>query len=202
VSDPSLFALDVAILLPPDVSKRAIELSAALPGRESQGLRLGNDMLPHVTLTQQFVRNADLDIALQQVASVLTEIGPLRLAVTGAGREQSSVWMAIERTPALFELHCNLMDILNPFERPNGTASAFWDGNARAGDVVWVADFRRESSHAAFRPHITLGHSVTLPPVEPLNFTATTIAACHLGRFCTCRRVLRQWEFKSPRPRA
>ena len=188
-----LFALDVAILPPPDVSQRAIELSASLPESESHGLRLGGACPPHITLTQQFIRTADLDIALECVASALTEVGPLDLVVTGAGRAQRSVWMAIERTPALSELHRKLMDILGPFERPDGTASAFVDGDARAGDVVWVADFRRESSHAAFRPHITLGHSATLPPVVPLSFAATTIAACHLGRFCTCRRVLREW---------
>ena len=43
-----------------------------------------------------------------------------------------------------------------PFERPDGTASAFVDGDARAGDVVWVAGFRRSveprSFHAAHHP--------------------------------------------------
>ena len=188
-----LLALDVAILPPPKVSKRAIELSAALPEAESRGLRLGGDMLPHVTLTQQFIHADDLDVALDHVASVLTDVEPLHLAVTGAGRGQRSVWMAIERIPALSELHRKLMDVLGPFERPGGTAAAFVDGDARARDVVWVTDYRRASSHAAFSPHITLGHSATLPSVEPLSFTATTIAACHLGEFCTCRRVLGQW---------
>ncbi len=188
-----LLALDVAILPPRDVSQRAIELSAALPEAESQGLRLSDDMLPHVTLTQQFIRAADLDIALAQVASVLTRVGPLHLVVTGPGRGESSAWMAIERTPALAELHRNLMDVLAPLERSGGTPSAFVDGDARARDVMWVEDFRRASSHAAFRPHITLGHAATPPPVEPLTFAATTIAVCHLGKFCTCRRVLGQW---------
>jgi len=27
-----------------------------------------------------------------------------------------------------------------------------------------------------------------------VTFDATTIAVCQLGRYCTCRRVLRQWE--------
>jgi hypothetical protein len=60
--------------------------------------------------------------------------------------------------------------------------------------VEWVAGFRRNSSYEAFTPHITLGHSTKLPFVEPVSFDATTIAACHLGRFCTCRRILRQWK--------
>ena len=186
-------AIDVAILPPADVSARAAALSAALPAGESQGLRLGGDCLPHITLTQQFVRAGDLDSVLERVGSILAGMEPMRLTVTGGGRGQSAVWMAIELTPPLSELHRKLMNVLSPFERTDGTAAAFFNGGGRSTDVEWVARFRQTSSHTDFLPHITLGHSVTPPPVEPLRFTATTIAACHLGTFCTCRRVLRQW---------
>jgi 2'-5' RNA ligase len=189
-----LVALDVAIILPPAVAALAIETSAALPERESAGLRLGGDVLPHITLTQQFVPAGDLDVVLDLVASTLAGGGPLRLTVAGPGRGRSSVWMAIAPAPALNELHHRLMDALHPFERPDGTTAAFLGGDARPGDVEFVSSFRRMSSHAAFRPHITLGHARELPDVEPLTFDATIVAACHLGKFCTCRHILRQWE--------
>lgn len=189
-----LIALDVAILPPPVISQRAIELSAALPEAESLGLRLGSDLLPHITLTQQFVDAESLGPALERVASARAGITALPLKVTGPGRGHSSVWMAIEATAALLELHRRLMDCLSPFERLDGTEAAFVGGDARPVDVAWVAGFRRTSSYAAFTPHITLGHASTLPDVEQLTFEATTIAACHLGKFCTCRRVLRRWE--------
>lgn len=189
-----LVALDVALLLPPAVAARAIELSAMLPEKEPTGLRLGGDVLPHVTLTQQFVPADDLDVVLDRVASTLVGVGPLHLTVPGPGRGRSSVWMAIAPTPALNELHHRLMDALHPFERHDGTTAAFLGGDARRRDVEWVASFRRVSSHAAFTPHVTLGHARALPDVEPLTFDATIVAACHLGKFCTCRRVLRQWE--------
>ena len=189
-----LIALDIAILLPPDISRRAIELSAALPERESLGLRLGGDAIPHVTLTQQFVPVEELDIAVDRVASTIAGMVPLHLTVTGPGRGRSSVLMSIDPMPAVIELHRRLMDGLSRFERPDGTQVAFFDGDARPADVEWVADFRRTSSYAAFKPHITLGHAAALPNVERLTFDATTIAACHLGRFCTCRRVFRSWE--------
>jgi len=190
-----VIALDVAILPPLDISRRAIELSAKLPQHESVGLRLGGAMLPHITLTQQFVEGEKIDTMLDRVGSALVGLAPLRLTVTGAGRGRSSVWMTIDRTPALVELHRQLMDALHVFERTDGTQAAFFNGDARLGDVEWVARFRRSSSYEAFTPHITLGHAATLPPIEPVTFDATTIAACHLGRFCTCRRVLRQWKF-------
>ena len=189
-----LIAIDIAILPPPEISRRAIELSANLPKHESVGLLLGADVLPHITLTQQFVRVEEIDTVLESVGSALAGLEPLRVKVTGAGRGRSSVWMAVERAPALSEIHRRLMDLLHGFESTDGTQAAFVDGAARPGDVEWVAGFRRNSSYEAFTPHITLGHAAKLPSVEPVTFDATTIAACHLGRFCTCRRILRQWK--------
>jgi 2'-5' RNA ligase len=189
-----LLALDVAILLPPEVSQQAIELSASLPESESLGLRLGGDVLPHITLTQQFVTLGSLEAVLDSVGSALTGMEPLQLTVTGAGRGRSSVWMSIQPTPALVDLHQRLMDAMRPFEVQGGTEAAFLDRHARRADVEWVSGYRPTSSHGAFRPHITLGHASALPDIEPATFEATTIAACHLGKFCTCRRVLRQWE--------
>jgi hypothetical protein len=189
-----LLALDVAILLPSLVSRRATELSAALPATSSQGFRLDGDHLPHITLTQQFVLEQDVDPVLATISATITNYDTLQLNVTGPARGRTSVWMSIAPAPDLVELHRDLMDSLRPFERPDGTSQAFVDGDARPGDIAWVAGFRRSAGYAAFRPHITLGLSSTLPIVEPLAFSASTIAACHLGRFCTCRRAIHRWE--------
>jgi 2'-5' RNA ligase len=189
-----LLALDVAILLPADVSQRAIALSASLPESESLGLRLGGDVLPHITLTQQFVTLDSLEGVLDRVGSALIGIEALQLTVIGAGRGRSSVWMSIQPTPALVDLHQRLMDAIRSFEVQGGTEAAFLDGNARRADVEWVSGYRQTSSHGRFQPHITLGHASAPPDIEPATFEATTIAACHLGKFCTCRRVLRHWE--------
>jgi hypothetical protein len=82
---------------------------------------------------------------------------------------------------------------LHGVERPGGTPAAFVDGEARLGDVLWVTTYRVKASFGAFTPHITLGHAAAPPAIEPIVFDASTLAACHLGRFCTCRRILRQW---------
>ena len=95
---PDTTAIDIAILPPPDVSERAVALSAALPSAESQGLRLGPEFLPHITLTQQFVSRDSLDAAIVQVDQVLRDRPPLRLRVTGSANGSASVWMAIDRT--------------------------------------------------------------------------------------------------------
>jgi len=188
-------AIDIAILPPADVSARAIALSAALPASESQGLLLGGDRLPHITLTQQFVPSDSVEAVLANVGRVLSGRAPLRLRVTASGKGSNSVWMSIERTPELISLHEQLLRATEPFEVTNGAASAFLGHDARDRDVRWVRQFRHESSFDHFTPHITLGHASERPAVEPMDFVATTIAVCHLGRFCTCRRIIRAWDF-------
>ena len=193
-----LMALDVAVLPPPEVSARAVVLSAALPSGESPPLRLDDTHLPHITLTQLFARANELDQVHARVDEVLAGAAALKLRVSGAGHGTNSVWMAIEKTPALVALHEGLMEALRGFERPDGGTAAFFEGDARLRDVLWVTGYRLKSSFHHYEPHITLGHGaaspdLTPPEVEPFTFDADLVAVCHLGRYCTCRRVLRQW---------
>ncbi len=190
-----LLALDVAILPPPDVRDLAIRLSAALPDADVEGLRLDAEHFPHVTLTQQFVRTGDLNRILERLDHVLRGQPPLTLHVTGAGKTTAStVWMAVARSDALASLHERLMEALRDLEQVGGGPAAFVDRDGRLADVAWVTGYRLKSSVLAYAPHITLGHASEPPRIEPFTFEATTVGACHLGRFCTCRRVLRQWD--------
>ena len=191
-----LVALDVALLPPVPVRSVAEELSAGLPAAESQGLRLDRTHLPHVTLTQQFIRDNELDAALERIDHVVATAPPLELRVSGGGKGRSAVWMELEPHAALIELHESLMNELRGFERPAGGPAAFFDHDARPGDVIWVSSYRLRSAYSEYRPHITLGHASAPPQIVPFVFTAATVAACHLGRFCSCRRVFREWTLR------
>jgi hypothetical protein len=195
-----LIALDAAILPPPDVSAKAIALSAALPEEDFQGLRLDGSHLPHVTLMQLFARADELDEVLARVDDVVRDAAPLGLRVGGGGHGASSVSMTIDVTPPLMAMHERLMEALRGLERPDGGTSAFFDEDGRMRDVLWVAGYRLKSSFHHFAPHITLGHGSRPPDIEPFTFVADTVAVCHLGRFCTCRRVLRQWTLSAAGP--
>ena len=190
----ALIAVDVAILLPRHVADTARTLSAGLPPTESQGLVLDATRLPHITLTQQFVPAEELSSVMKAIERVIRGRAVLPLQITGAGRGTRAVWMRIERTAPLDDLHRALMDVLLPFERRGGKPSAFADGDARPEDLQWVSGFRGNSSYERFTPHVTLGHGSRLPRVEPISFDAEVVALCHLGRFCTCRAVLRSWS--------
>jgi 2'-5' RNA ligase len=188
-----LFALDVAILPPPAIRQIAIDLSASLPEADTHGLRLDDARIPHITLTQLFVRTEELEAVLEKVDETLRGVPPLELAITGSGKGSSAVWMAVGNTPELQSLHERIMEATRGLERPGGTPAAFVGGDARVGDVLWVASYRLKSSFGRFTPHITIGHASEPPDVTPMPFTADTIVACQLGRFCTCRDIRRLW---------
>ena len=191
-----LLAIDVALLPTPAVRERAVELSASLPPVESHGLRLDDEHLPHITLTQHFIRAEEREQAFEKIDEVLRGQKPLRLAVTGGGKGSSAVWMAVEKTPQLQQLHERLMEALRGVERAGATPAAFFGGDARMGDVLWVSSYRANASFAGFTPHITLGHAARPPVVERMSFQSSIVAACHLGRFCSCREILRSWTLR------
>jgi len=188
-----LLAIDVAVLPTPAVRERAVELSASLPASESHGLRLDDEHLPHITLSQHFIRADERDLAFEKIDEVLRRQKPLKLAITGGGKSSSAVWMTVEKTPQLQQLHERLMEALRGVERAGATPAAFFGGDARMGDVLIVASYRVNSSFAGFAPHITLGHASEPPVIERMSFQTSIIAACHLGRFCSCREILRSW---------
>ncbi len=189
-----LLALDIALLLPPDIRERAVRLSADLRTTNEDHLVLDADHHPHITLSQQFIRLEELDQVGDRIDELMRGRIPMELHVKGIEKSGHTVWMAVEQNQALAQLHEGVMDVMRGFERPGGGPAAFFNEEARVGDIVWVTGYRLKSSLASYRPHITLGHSDEPPSIDPLEFTADTVAACHLGRFCSCRRVLRSWE--------
>ena len=164
--------------------------SAALPGDGSERLRLDAQHLPHVTLTQHFVKYDELDGASCGDRRGARTSAPACITITGGGQSAHTLWMTVERTPELLDLHGRLMQALKGLERTAGDAHAFFEGGGRVGDVHWVAAFRQNSSFGAFTPHITLGHGERPPAVEPSPSTrrplprVTSVDSARAGGCC------------------
>ena len=195
----NLIAIDIALLLPEAVNERAKAFNGALLAERPDGYRFDDTHLPHLTLAQQFIRRGNLPALIKRMDPILRGAPPLWLRVVGVGASGTAAHFAIEPTPDLQKLHETIMDAAQSLEEAGGGAAAFYsDGElARESDVAWVSQFRPHSSYARFSPHITLGIGPLPEFREPFEFTADRIALCHLGRFCTCRIVLREWRLGS-----
>ena len=190
-----LVALDVVLLPPRAAAVRLGRLNARLqppPG----GFVLDDTHLPHVTLVQQFVREADLHAVLPTLGRVASETPPIPLRGVGLRRGRTTTSLDVDGGVALRRLHDRLLERLEPHAAPPADASAFVaEGEpARDADVDWVTHFRARAAGPRFEPHVTLGVGALGGAAPRIAFAATELAACHLGRFCTCRRVLARWR--------
>ncbi len=192
----TLVAVDVAILVPEAVARPARAISETLAGDDHAALRLDDRHRAHVTLAQLFVEHARLPDLQAALDLLLKHEPPLLLRVAGFAAGGGTLYFTVDSSPDLQRLHEQVMDAVGPFEAPDGTAEAFLaDGEAvRPQDVDWVRNYRESAAHAHFRPHVTLGHGAPPGRLAPIDFRADRVALCRLGRFCTCRSVLREWR--------
>ena len=190
-----LLALDVALLLPPGAAGAVARLNALLRPPPA-GFTFDGTHLPHVTLVQQFIREADLDALLPPLRRLAAEAAPIALRGTGLRPGRTTTSLAVTGGAPLDRLHARLLEVLGPHAAPPGDAAAFVaEGEpARDADVDWVTHFRRRAAGPHFEPHVTLGVGTLGGAAPRIEFTAAELAACRLGRFCTCRRVLGAWR--------
>jgi hypothetical protein len=57
--------------------------------------------------------------------------------------------------------------------------------------LYWISNYANYyEDPSLFHPHITVGFGETCKFQLPIDFTASKIALCHLGNYCTCRKVI------------
>ena len=166
-----------------------------LPG-PPDGFRLNDTHLPHLTLVQQFVQTDRLPAFSRAVSTLSHTAEALALETADVVQGQTALIWRIVRVPALVQLHRRLMNGLRRFDARSGTLDAFVedDESPRQADLEWVTRYRTRAAYDRFDPHITLGVGVLSEAPAPARFIATRLALCHLGRYCTCRRLIAQWS--------
>ena len=197
-------AIDIALLLPAGLRQRLTALNHTLRPPPN-GFSFDSTHLPHLTLVQQFARRKDLEEITEITGEILSAQAPLELVTTDVSCAHVSSTLGIGLTHELGLLHRRLMHGLEPFvarDRASAEAApnAFWsdDEPPRRADIEWVAQFRLQSAFERFDAHITIGAGALAAQIDPTRFVATEVALCHLGRFCTCRRVLSAWTLTAP----
>lgn len=198
-------AIDIALLLPTGLRQTLTALNRTLRPPPN-GFSFDSTHLPHLTVVQQFAQRSDLEAITEIAGEILAQQTPLQLVTTDVSRAHVSSTLGIGVTPELQLLHRRLMEGLEPFGPSDDRASvengpdAFWnDGETpRRADIEWVAQFREQSAFERFDPHVTIGTGALTAQVDPIPFVVTEVALCHLGRFCTCRRILSAWTLTAP----
>jgi len=211
-TSPDLLAIDV--LLEPDaaVIKEAQKANARLMRNYPQGFALDESHRPHITLAQRYIRADDLPAVTTALSKLFTEAKLKQIELRAQGYYTNATTgigfcvMAISLTPALAKLQQDVIDVLQPFSMPGGTADAFIQNeNHQPIDsftVKYVNRFVPDYSGEKFSPHVSIGlaHADYLQQLmrsafKVITFKPSAAALFQLGDFGTARKEL--WRVKS-----
>jgi hypothetical protein len=201
----SNLAIDIALLPPDDIMNRCIEINQTFPkySDADEYIQHKETCVPHVTLAMGLVDEEKLPEIIKELEEIKKDFSPLELTThdiktsTLSNDKQVSEFL-IQKTSKLQNLHNAVMDMISAFFSDDSVTKEmfFPPPPLDEGTPRWVKNFVRTSSREKYRPHITLGLGIPKNVKVPINFTASTLALCHLGNYCTCRKILFSTEIQ------
>ena len=201
----SRIAVDVVLLPDETMTDRAVEINAELVKTFGAEIVLNKvNCLPHISLAMGCIEEKDIASVEKILEAIAGETPPGHLKVLGirnSGNSKGETVSVFEvvRTSQLQRLHENVMEKLAPYLSSEVTADMIY-GNEEVAEstLMWIENYRQNSSFENFFPHITIGYGRTQYQMQPDTFAASKLALCHLGNHCTCRKILVSVKLKGP----
>lgn len=202
-----VIAIDIALNPNSAMVDRATAANRRLLHTYQQGFAFDQTHHPHVTLLQQFVRTEALDRVYAAAQAVLDKERPKSWTLRAIRYSNMPFpplglgGVVVERTEDLHRLQDELVAAVAPYVAKSGTASAFFsdqDGRDIQDFLIgYVANFARDSTGAAFSPHVTIGvgkpetlNALVAEPFEPFTFSPAGASVYQLGTYGAARRTL------------
>src|SRR4051794_33160716 len=162
-----VIAIDVLLEPGPVMVAKAEAANAKLRTNYPKGYTLGPEQVAHISLVHRYVREKDLPAIEAAVAKVAAKAHPLNWQLT-ATEFGYSIWVGlattvigIERSAEISRFDAEIINAVQPFAVPEGTAAAFSTSRElpKIDDkiVTYVAKFVPNSSGDNYKPHVTIG---------------------------------------------
>ncbi len=191
-------AVDIALLPPQATTEEIIALTSHLPDAST---RLNaQDCLPHITLAMGLLSKDKLSLVVAALKNLTVDIGKMSISIKSA---RSYQWkgstlepfseLVVDLSPELTNLQAEVMRLCMPhLTYDNVQVNHFFSPPpVDEHSIYWVEHYREHhESRDSFRPHITLGEGVIEKLERPITYSGSHLVVCHLGTYCTCRKVL------------
>lgn len=190
----SQLAIDIVLLPPSDIMDQAIAINKQFPNDPIQLNK--TDCLPHISLCMGVAQEEDLGKIEEIVNEIIKEFSPLSLFIENIDGKHKR--LSIYKGNEIKKLQENIMIKTSPYLSYNATEEMFYSPpTIEEKTLIWTNNFRENNGIGKFRPHIQLATASVMEDKElSINFTASQIALCHLGNYCTCRKVLYTRDLK------
>jgi len=183
----SKIAIDIALLPPEEIMEKAIEINNQLAGDPIELNK--KNCLPHISLCMGAVEEENLS----KIKEIINEIGKnfSKLFLTINKIDDEHICFEFKNNEDLQRLHEEIMTKLLPYLFYNATIDmCFSPPFVSERTLFWINNYKDKFCFQNFYPHITLGISKLKSRKLNIDFTASKLAICHLGNYCTCRKVL------------
>lgn len=193
-----MIAVDVVLLPDTQTVEQVLRINEDLIDRAQSEIRLHAERcLPHVSLAMGCLEPTALDALVTDLTQVVANhpLGPcpcnglVTRISSSSGLTVSS--LELTPTPPLQALHEAVLQACSPY-LSNQVQEDMLHGEKpiAPSTLEWIRTYRERSSFTHFWPHITLGYGDATGHEVPTEIHPHSLAVCHLGNHCTCRKVL------------
>lgn len=201
----TIIAIDILLTPSEEMHDQAIQLNSLMKQNNPETITLDENHIPHITLLQCFINEADLPKVNQALEGLFRNIKNEKLRAESLfyykEKEESFAMIAVEKNKQLLKLHEKAIERVKPFIIYNGNADSFVP-NPDGSDIgestlTYVPEFIEKHSYENFDPHISLGvaqrvllDSLAENVFKPILFEATSVSVYHLGDHGTAQKLL------------
>lgn len=202
-------AIDFVLLAPKNVISKAIKINENIlkdtDKKDRKIILSDKNCLPHVSLAMGCLKVKDIPIVIDILKDIIKQFRRIELEITNIDRwtapnEKIITGFKIKKNKNLQKLHETIMEKLLPYLNYDIRLDMLYQKPAPEKiTLYWIKNYQKKSSFRNFSPHITLGvgkYDNTKNKIKdkiklPIKFSAAKVALCHLGNYCTCRKVLK-----------
>lgn len=190
-------AVDVVLLLSQEMASQAIEANKRLLKQHTDQIILNHqNCLPHISLAMGCMDDRDVVNIGEILHKIAKRNNPGKLHILGINIGSDSIGetvssFEVRKTEKLLSLHKTIMQEIEPYFSYDVTTQMLLSPPV-AGEATlsWIENYPEKSAFENFFPHITIGYGQSIKLSFTAVFTASKLALCHLGNYCTCRKIL------------
>lgn len=183
----SKIVIDVVLIPFEDILDKAIEINSQLA---NDPIKLNKkNCLPHISLCMGVVEEKNL-LKIREILEKLS-LNFSKISLTINKIDIMHSCFNVKNSKDLQKLHETIVTKLEPYLSYDASIDmCFSPPPVVEKTLFWINNYKEKSSFQNFHPHITLG--ITKLKYKELNisFTASKLAICHLGNYCTCRKII------------
>lgn len=196
-------AVDVVLLPPDEIMYKVIEVNQALLKTFDKKIVLNKqNCFPHISLAMGCIKKDDIPKIGTILKDIIENFSPIMLTISDIRAEtiptgEKVVSFEIEKTRDLQLFHETIMNKLSPYFTYNVSLDMIYalpNKQVEGVTMYWIKNYLKESSFENFSPHITIGIGEIEGEISgikfPIKFNASELALCHLGNYCTCKKIL------------